>query len=507
VRSGDVASAAAFAALYERHHRDLYRYCRSILRDDHDAQDALQSTMTRAFAALRDERRDFELRPWLFRIAHNEAVSLLRRRRAAEPLDEQAAGAGAVDEQVALGGELEALRSDLGALPESQRAALVLRELSGLSHVEIAEALDATPQLVKQLIFQARTALMQAREGREMECADVRRVLSDGDGRVLRGTRFRAHLRCCPPCRRFREDLERRPQALAQLAPPLPPAAAAALLERLLPAAAGAGGAASATAGTVAMLGPKTAATLAVVAAAAGGGAVAHHTAPPRPAIIIAAPTAAATPAGAKAHAKPRPVARSRPASGGRSRSQSTAHGKPSWAGRARRSGLKPDRGDRHARGGRRNEHANAGAPQDRGSGHAAAGRGNGRAAPASSRANGHAAPASGRGTVAPSHGGGHVRAAPPSAVRSAGGATRSRGSAAATPGRGTRAARSGAHRGQVAAALRPTASAGAKVVGRGLRSGGSAAAAPPPPAAAAPVVAGSESGARSRLPGAEARP
>jgi RNA polymerase sigma factor (sigma-70 family) len=94
VRSGDVASAAAFAALYERHHRDLYRYCRSILRDDHDAQDALQSTMTRAFAALRDERRDFELRPWLFRIAHNEAVTVLRRRRAAEPLDEQAAAAG-----------------------------------------------------------------------------------------------------------------------------------------------------------------------------------------------------------------------------------------------------------------------------------------------------------------------------------------------------------------------------------------------------------------------------
>src|ERR687886_2124128 len=72
---------AAFAAVYERHHQALYRYCRSILHNDEDARDALQSAMTRAFAALRTETRDFELRPWLFRIAHNEAISLLRRRR------------------------------------------------------------------------------------------------------------------------------------------------------------------------------------------------------------------------------------------------------------------------------------------------------------------------------------------------------------------------------------------------------------------------------------------
>src|SRR3954463_13915393 len=73
--------AAAFTAVYERHHQALYRYCRSILRHDEDAQDALQSTMTKAFAALRSEQREFDLRPWLFRIAHNEALPILRRRR------------------------------------------------------------------------------------------------------------------------------------------------------------------------------------------------------------------------------------------------------------------------------------------------------------------------------------------------------------------------------------------------------------------------------------------
>src|SRR3954449_13054059 len=73
--------AKAFAAVYERHHQALYRYCRSILRHDEDAQDALQNTMAKAFAALQTEQRDIELRPWLFRIAHNEAISIVRRRR------------------------------------------------------------------------------------------------------------------------------------------------------------------------------------------------------------------------------------------------------------------------------------------------------------------------------------------------------------------------------------------------------------------------------------------
>src|SRR5436189_2926598 len=80
--------AAAFARVYERHHQALYRYCRSLLRHEEDAQDALQSTMANAFAALQQERRDFELRPWLFRIAHNEAISILRRRRDTAELEE-----------------------------------------------------------------------------------------------------------------------------------------------------------------------------------------------------------------------------------------------------------------------------------------------------------------------------------------------------------------------------------------------------------------------------------
>src|SRR5690349_18505991 len=146
--------ARAFAAVYERHHQALYRYCRSILRHDEDAQDALQSTFARAFAALQTEQRDFELRPWLFRIAHNEAISILRRRPVTDELDERPA-LGELEDRVSEREELRLLQMDLADLPERQRAALILRELNGLSHQEIAIVLDLSIPAVKQAIFDA----------------------------------------------------------------------------------------------------------------------------------------------------------------------------------------------------------------------------------------------------------------------------------------------------------------------------------------------------------------
>ena len=70
----------AFAVLYQRHHQSLFRYCRAILGDAEDAADALQNTMAAALRALPGERREIRLKPWLYRIAHNESISLLRRR-------------------------------------------------------------------------------------------------------------------------------------------------------------------------------------------------------------------------------------------------------------------------------------------------------------------------------------------------------------------------------------------------------------------------------------------
>lgn len=282
-------NGAAFEALYQCHHQALYRYCRSILHHDPDARDALQSTMAKAFAALQSEERDFELRPWLFRIAHNEAISILRRRQATEELDPALTlGADTVVQAVENRERLAQLYADLADLPERQRAALVLRELSGLGHEEIANVLGCTARTVKQTIFEARTALHACQQGRAMACEDVQRTLSDGDGRSLRGRTMRAHLRSCASCRRFRAALERRPAELAALAPPLPVAAGAAVLAHLLPggkaaaAMSGASAAASGGGGVAATLATKAAVTVAVLATSTGATVLAtRHTAAP----------------------------------------------------------------------------------------------------------------------------------------------------------------------------------------------------------------------------------
>jgi RNA polymerase sigma factor (sigma-70 family) len=242
-------SARAFALLYQRHHQALYRYCRLILRDEHEAQDALQSAMTRAFVALRARERELAVRPWLFRIAHNEAVSILRRRRPTTPLTEALEPAELTVERTLEGRErLAALLADLQALTERQRAALVMRELSGLSIEELAGALATTPGAAKQLLFEARGALHDFAEGRAMECERIREAISADDGRALRGRKLRAHLRACADCREFRAAIAARGADLRALAPPLAGLPAAALLGRVL-----AHGAAGAHAGGLAI--------------------------------------------------------------------------------------------------------------------------------------------------------------------------------------------------------------------------------------------------------------
>jgi RNA polymerase sigma factor (sigma-70 family) len=293
-------SERAFATLYERHHQALYRYCLSIVRDPQDAQDALQSALTRALAALQASERDLAVRPWLFRIAHNEAVSILRKRRGEDrALDEQEPSPISVERTVEQRERMSALVADLQALPLRQRAALLMRELSGLSIEEIAGALATSQGAAKQTLFEARSSLQAFEEGRAMDCEQVRRAISDGDGRVLRSRRMRAHLRGCRECGEFRALIARRSSDLRALALPLPAAASTAVLKGVLAhGAAGshAGGLAASSAGA---LGGHTAGSLAVkglagvaVLAAAGAGTAHLISSPPsRHASTLLAPT------------------------------------------------------------------------------------------------------------------------------------------------------------------------------------------------------------------------
>jgi RNA polymerase sigma factor (sigma-70 family) len=269
----------AFAAIFRRHQQDLYRYCVAILGDPDDAQDALQNTMVKVLRALPGERREVALKPWLYRIAHNEAIELRRRERPTEPLADAALPPTASLEQVAAErGRLRDLLADLAELPVRQRGALVMRELAGFDFDQIGAALETTPAAARQVLYEARRGLHEMGEGREMRCDAVTVILSDGDGRVARRRDVRAHLRDCAGCRAFAAEIRSRGETLAAIGP-LPAVAAAALVKSALAGSAGgaaaAGGATGAggaglAAGTVAKVGS----TAALVKSAVGVAAV-----------------------------------------------------------------------------------------------------------------------------------------------------------------------------------------------------------------------------------------
>ena len=269
----------AFATLYQRHHQAVYRYCRTLLGQEADARDALQSSMLAALSALRPGGIEGAFKPWLFRIAHNQSISIIRGRAREAPSESPPEVASSDDAETRE--ELRTLVADLGALPERQRSAIVMRELNGLSYAQIAAALATSEAAGKQLVYEARTAMHELREGHEMSCDVVRERISAGDRRLLRGRKVRSHLRGCQPCQDFERGIGRRRTAFAALAPPLPAFAAAAVLQDVFGAGGGSGGAAAggtagAAAGGVASGGASTiggAAALKVTAAALLAGA------------------------------------------------------------------------------------------------------------------------------------------------------------------------------------------------------------------------------------------
>ncbi|HLB21410.1 MAG TPA: sigma-70 family RNA polymerase sigma factor [Solirubrobacteraceae bacterium] len=228
----------AFATIYDRYHQRLYRYCYSLLRDREDAYDALQSTLANAFAALQAGRRDAPLRPWLFRIAHNEAITVIRLRgRDLTTTDVAESCVPSAEDRAGERARLALLVKDLHELPERQRSALLMRELSGLSYRDIAIAQGISAHTVKHALFAARRSLGEFEEGRAMVCDDVRRSISYNEGRLP--PRARAHLRDCAHCAAFAAAIPARRADLQLLAAPLAPILATGLL-------AGLGGAASA---------------------------------------------------------------------------------------------------------------------------------------------------------------------------------------------------------------------------------------------------------------------
>jgi RNA polymerase sigma factor (sigma-70 family) len=280
---GDVA---AFETLFERHHRGILSFSRHMLGRAHDAEDVVQHTFLAADRAFRDGKIPKAVRAWLYTVARNRCVSLLRARREESGLPD--AGVPSTENLVAdveQRDDLRALLGDLRALPDDQRAALLLSELGDLTHAEVADVIGVRAGKVKALVFQAREALLASAHARAIPCHSIREEIANASGAGLRRRHLKHHLAQCDGCRVFASDVKAQRAALAALLPVVPTVA---LRDSIFAGLASSGAAAGAGAGAgvgAGILGSSTAAklltTLAVGGAAAGGGiAVSKENAP-----------------------------------------------------------------------------------------------------------------------------------------------------------------------------------------------------------------------------------
>jgi RNA polymerase sigma factor (sigma-70 family) len=299
VRAVQAGDERAFEAIFKRHHAPLLAYCRHMLSNQCEGEDALQQAFIKAHQALLGGKAPRELRPWLYAIARNCCLSAIAARRGSvgiESLDRTPALEG-LSEEVRQREDLRELLAGISRLPEDQRSALLLAEIDDLSHQAIATILQCPVNRVKALIYQARSALIADRDARNASCQDIREQISVARGGELRRGPLRRHLKLCAGCRDFQLAVSAQRQSLAAVLPVLPSAglAAAILGHGAAHAAGGAGtaatGSAAATTGAGlvpagstsagALLGggalTKLAATGAIVALAAGGTVTVHN--------------------------------------------------------------------------------------------------------------------------------------------------------------------------------------------------------------------------------------
>ncbi|MGI8945535.1 MAG: RNA polymerase sigma factor, partial [Thermoleophilaceae bacterium] len=215
--------SGAFEALVQRYQPRLLAFCRHMLNSQEDAEDVLQEVFAAAYNALLADDRPINARPWLYRIARNRCLNHLRKPRAAgqDSMDIFERDNGASTAEAVHGREeFRQIVSDVGELPETQRTALLLREIDALSYEQIAETMDTTIPSVKSLLVRARVGLAEAAEARLLTCDEVRLEL----GRVAEGlarskSPIRRHIKGCERCRVFRSELRSSTRALAAVYP------------------------------------------------------------------------------------------------------------------------------------------------------------------------------------------------------------------------------------------------------------------------------------------------
>jgi RNA polymerase sigma factor (sigma-70 family) len=219
-RSGN---PGAFETIVDRYQGRLLGFCRQMLGSTEDAEDVLQEVFVNAYRAMLADEREINLRPWLYRIARNRCLNHLRKPSAdaQESMDMvPEVDAASTAEKVHNREEFRQIIADVNKLPETQRSALLLREMDALSYEEIADAMETTVPSVKSLLVRARISLAEASQARLLTCGEVRVELSEAaEGLRKVSAPVRRHVRECEECADFRSQVRSNEKLLAALFP------------------------------------------------------------------------------------------------------------------------------------------------------------------------------------------------------------------------------------------------------------------------------------------------
>jgi RNA polymerase sigma-70 factor, ECF subfamily len=208
VRLARERDEAAVRAITSRYNRRLFRIARSILRNDAEAEDVVQETYVRAFTGLDLFRGDAAFGTWITRIAMNEALGRLRRRRPtvdwetyganrneAEIINFPASAASIDPEKTMAQSEVRAvLEHAIDELPDAFRAVFVTRIVEGMSVEETADLFGLQPETVKTRLHRARV-LLRAELDRQLGPA-LTSIFPFGGRRCERMTEMVVHRIC-----------------------------------------------------------------------------------------------------------------------------------------------------------------------------------------------------------------------------------------------------------------------------------------------------------------------
>jgi RNA polymerase sigma-70 factor, ECF subfamily len=163
VRGLHARERTALVRVYGDHHVAIYNLCARILGDREEAKDVTQDVLLKAFASPPAATDDVRLRPWLFRVATNTCLNLIRSRRCDGLADPDLVAAKSDPFGQARSAAL--IEGALGAVNERYRAALVLKDIHGVGGAELAEVLEISRPAADVLVHRARAAFRRAFTG------------------------------------------------------------------------------------------------------------------------------------------------------------------------------------------------------------------------------------------------------------------------------------------------------------------------------------------------------